>query len=36
MVYHHRHRLPTLVQCSDGTSAGDIIECGIDDVAICD
>ncbi|MEM7052613.1 MAG: M20/M25/M40 family metallo-hydrolase [Acidobacteriota bacterium] len=23
------------VQCSDGTSAGDIVECGIDDVSIC-
>ncbi len=24
------------VQCSDGSSAGDLIECGIDDVSICD
>ncbi|MEL7058815.1 MAG: S8 family serine peptidase [Acidobacteriota bacterium] len=24
------------VQCSDGSGPGDIIECGIDDVAICD
>ncbi len=24
------------VQCSDGSSAGDLVECGIDDVSICD
>ena len=24
------------VQCSDGTSGGDLVECGIDDVSICD
>ena len=24
------------VQCSDGSAAGDLVECGIDDVSICD
>jgi extracellular elastinolytic metalloproteinase len=24
------------VQCSDGTASGDLVECGIDDVSICD
>ena len=24
------------VQCSDGTAGGDLVECGIDDVSICD